>query len=231
MNLLNKMERKFGKFYIPNLMLYIVIGSLVVFVFDYLFPELQVSSYLEFELSAIMQGQVWRVVSFLICPFSSNPIFMLISCYFYWMIGSQLEQVWGGFRFNVFYFTGALATMIVGLISGFATSYYLNLSLFLAFAMLFPNERLLIFYVIPVKAKWIAWFDAAFLLYDLIMLLAVGRWRTSLCIVISFLNIVLFFGGGVIRKMRTNYKNRKVRREWRDVRIKMTSHDDDKDNK
>lgn len=231
MNILNKMERKFGKFYIPNLMLYIVIGSVIVFAFDFLFPELYISNYLYFDRDAIMQGQVWRVVSFLICPFSPNPIFMLISCYFYWMIGSQLEQVWGGFRFNVFYFTGALATMIVGLISGYATADYLNLSLFLAFAMLFPNEQLLFFFFIPVKAKWIAWVDAAFLLYDLIMLLAVGSWKASLCIVISFLNIALFFGGGVIHKMRTNFKNRKVRREWRDVRIKMTSHNDDKDNK
>lgn len=231
MNLLNKMERRFGKYYIPNLMLYIVIGSLVVFVFDYLFPDLYLSSYLYFDRDAVMQGQVWRVISFVLCPFSSTPIFMLISCYFYWLIGSQLEQVWGGFRFNVFYLTGVIGTIIGGFISGYASSDYLNMSLFLAFAMLFPNEQFLLFFFIPVKAKWLAWIDAAFLLYDFVTSLAFGYWQMSLCIAISFINMAIFFGGGVVYKIKTNFKNRKVRREWRDVRIKMTSHDDDKDNR
>lgn len=233
LNLLNKMERKFGKFYIPNLMLYIIIGSVIVFAFDYLFPELYISSFLYFDRAAIMQGQVWRILSFMICPFSSNPIFMLISSYFYWLIGSQLEQVWGGFRFNVFYFTGVIGTMIGGFITGYASAEYLNLSLFLAFAMLFPNEQFLLFFFIPVKAKWLAWIDAAFLIYDFVIALAAGFWQISLCIAISFLNIALFFGGGVINKMKINFKNRKVRREWRDVRIKMISNDkkDDNDNR
>ena len=229
LKLLNKMERKFGKYYIPNLMLYIVIGSLIVFVFDYLFPELYISSYMYFDRAAIMQGQVWRVLSFVLCPFSSNPVFMLISCYFYWLIGSQLEQVWGGFRFNVFYLMGVIGTIIGGIITGFASAEYLNMSLFLAFAILFPNEQFLLFFFIPVKAKWLAWIDAALLVYDFVTALAFGFWQISLCIIISFLNLALFFGGGVISRMKINFKNRKVRRQWRDVRIKMTSHNDDND--
>ncbi|MGN1136354.1 MAG: hypothetical protein ACI4SF_09060 [Oscillospiraceae bacterium] len=232
MNLLNKLERKFGRYYIPNLMLYIVIGNLIVFIFDYLFPELLISSYMYFDRDAVLSGQVWRVLSFILVPFNSNPVFMLISCYFYWLIGSQLEQVWGGFRFNVFYLTGIIGTIIGGFISGYASAGYLNLSLFLAYALLFPNERFLLFFFIPVKAKWLAWIDAAFLLYDMIMTLAFGYWQISLCIIISFLNLALFFGGGVIQRIKVNFKSRKVRREWRDVRIKMTSRDDkDNDNK
>ncbi|MGN0552147.1 MAG: hypothetical protein ACI4I1_02105 [Oscillospiraceae bacterium] len=231
MNLLNKLERKFGRYYISNLMLYIVIGNLIVFIFDYLFPELYLSSYMYFDREAVLSGQVWRVLSFILMPFNSNPIFMLISCYFYWLIGSQLEQVWGGFRFNVFYLTGVIGTIIGGFISGFASAEYLNMSLFLAFAILFPNEQFLLFFFIPVKAKWLAWIDAAFLLYDMITTLAFGYWQISLCIIISFLNIVLFFGGGVVQRIKVNFKSRKVRREWRDVRIKMTSHDDNNDKK
>lgn len=232
MNLLNKLERKFGRYYIPNLMLYIVIGNLIVFIFDYLFPELLISSYMYFDRDAVLNGQVWRVLSFILVPFNSNPVFMLISCYFYWLIGTQLEQVWGGFRFNVFYLTGIIGTIIGGFISGYASAGYLNLSLFLAFAILFPNERFLLFYFIPVKAKWLAWIDAAGLLFVLITTLAGGYWQISLCIIISFLNLALFFGGGVIQRIKVNFKSRKVRREWRDVRIKMTSRDDkDNDNK
>ena len=213
-------------------MLYIVIGNLIVFIFDYLFPELLISSYMYFDRDAVLSGQVWRILSFILMPFNSNPVFMLISCYFYWLIGTQLEQVWGGFRFNVFYLTGIIGTIIGGFISGYASAGYLNLSLFLAFAILFPNERFLLFYFIPVKAKWLAWIDAAGLLFVLIMTLAGGYWQISLCIIISFLNLALFFGGGVIQRIKVNFKSRKVRREWRDVRIKMTSRDDkDNDNK
>ena len=213
-------------------MLYIVIGNLIVFIFDYLFPELLISSYMYFDRDAVLNGQVWRVLSFILVPFNSNPVFMLISCYFYWLIGTQLEQVWGGFRFNVFYLTGIIGTIIGGFISGYASAGYLNLSLFLAFAILFPNERFLLFYFIPVKAKWLAWIDAAGLLFVLITTLAGGYWQISLCIIISFLNLALFFGGGVIQRIKVNFKSRKVRREWRDVRIKMTSRDDkDNDNK
>lgn len=213
-------------------MLYIVIGNLIVFIFDFLFPELFISSYMYFDRDAVLGGQVWRILSFILVPFNSNPVFMLISCYFYWLIGSQLEQVWGGFRFNVFYLTGIIGTIIGGFISGYASAGYLNLSLFLAFAILFPNERFLLFYFIPVKAKWLALIDAAGLLFVLIMTLAGGYWQISLCIIISFLNLALFFGGGVIQRMKVNFKSRKVRREWRDVRIKMTKYDDkDNDNK
>lgn len=231
MNVLNKLERKFGKYYIPNLMLYLIIGNLVVFVFQYLFPELNFESYLNFDRTAIFQGQVWRIISFVLVPFSTNPIFMLISCYFYWLIGSQLEQVWGGFRFNVFYLTGVIGTIIGGLISGYATAYYLNLSLFLAFAILFPNERFLLFYFIPIKAKWLAWIDVAFLLYNMIICFAYGIWASGLCILISFLNIALFFGGNLISKIKINYRSRDVRKAWRDVRIKMSENDNDKNNK
>ena len=95
----------------------------------------------------------------------------------------------------------------------------------------FLLEQFLLFFFIPVKAKWLAWIDAAFLLYDFVTSLAFGYWQMSLCIAISFINMAIFFGGGVVYKIKTNFKNRKVRREWRDVRIKMTSHDDDKDNR
>lgn len=227
MNIFNKLERKFGRYYIPNLMLYIVIGNIVVFVFQYLFPELNFEAYMNFDRELIMQGQVWRILSFVLVPFSTNPIFMLISCYFYYLIGSQLEQVWGGFRFNVFYIVGVIGTIICGLISGYATAYYLNLSLFLAFAILFPNERFLLFYFIPVKAKWLAWIDVAFLSYNMIISFAYGFWASGLCILISFLNIAFFFGGNLISRIKINYRSRDVRRAWRDVRIKMSENNDD----
>jgi hypothetical protein len=231
LKLLNKLERKFGRYYISNLMLYIVIGNIVVFIFAYLFPDLPITSLLYFDRNAILHGQIWRLVSFIFYPYDFNPIFMLISCYFYWMIGSQLEQAWGGFNFNVFYLTGIIGTIIGGFITGYATSYYLNLSLFLAFAAIFPNMQFLLFFIIPIKVKYLAYVDIAFLLWEFI---TVGR-SGKVAIIVAFLNIALFFGGDLFGKIRDRFRYRKTRQNFnrniknvRSSKIRMV-HRDDKD--
>lgn len=223
MNLLSKLERKFGRFYIQNLMLYIVIGNLIVFIFAYLFPDLPITYYLDFDRDAVLHGQVWRVISFIFYPYDFNPIFMLISCYFYWMIGTHLEQAWGSFRFNVFYLTGVIGTLIGGFITGYATSYYLNLSLFLALAAVFPNMEFLLFFFIPIKAKYLAYVDVAFLLWDFIMCCISGQWGSVVSILVAFLNIALFFGGGFINRIKDHFKYRKTRKNFK---INMTHRDD-----
>lgn len=222
LKILNKLERKFGRFYIENLMLYIVIGNVIVFIFTFLFPELSISSYLYFDRVMIMQGQVWRILSFVFIPFDFNPIFMLISAYFYWMIGSNLERAWGGFNFNVFYFTGIIGTIIAGFITGYATNYYLNLSLFLAFAIIFPNVEFLLFFFIPIKAKYLAYVDAALLVWSFFTTDFSGK----MAILVAFLNIAIFFGGDTFNKIRDKFRYRKVRKNFR---IQMSSRDKDDD--
>ena len=193
---LDKLERKFGKYAISGLMLFIVIGMAVVYVFDLVLsmnPDntTYIQQLLTFDLEAIKQGQVWRVISFLILPpYDGIVIFVIFELYFLWLFGEGLEQKWGSFKFNIFYFIGALATITVGLITGFATNTYLNLSLFLAFAIIYPDFEMLLFFVLPVKIKWIGLLDAAIMLYFFIM----GDWTTKLLILISFANIILFFG-------------------------------------
>ena len=121
-NWLNKLERKVGKFSIPNLMNLILVGMAVVFLSD-IFLSVQygttLSSYLYFSRSAIFHGEVWRILSFLFIPINSSPIWILFSMYFYWLIGSGLEREWGSFRFNVFYLCGAIGTILSGLITGY----------------------------------------------------------------------------------------------------------------
>ena len=244
MNILNKLERKFGRFYISNLMLYIVIGTGIVFAFEFLFPDLPISYLLTFDRNAIFHGQIWRIISFIFIPESGNPISMLFWLYLYWMFGSSLESYWGSFRFNVYYFSGVLLAVIAGLITGYATNHYLNLSLFLAMAMLNPNMELMLFFFIPVKMKWLAWIDVALLVYDFIPVWAITyavsaklpfgaflqllgmNWNVRLLIIISLLNIALFFGGDFYRKIRDRFKYRKVRKNFK-KNIKMTSFKDD----
>lgn len=89
-------------------------------------------------------------------PSASTPISLLLTLYLMWLIGHTLEQSWGDFRFNVYYLLGVLGAILAAVITRWGTTYYLNLSLFFAFAMLYPEMRLLLFFIIPVKIKWLA---------------------------------------------------------------------------
>ncbi len=244
MNILNKLERKFGRFYISNLMLYIIIGTGIVFAFQFLFPTLPIYSLLMFDRSAILHGQIWRLISFIFVPGSSGPIGMLFWLYLYWLFGTDLERYWGGFRFNVYYFTGVLLAIIAGFITGYATNEYLNLSLFLAIAILDPNSELLLFFFIPVKMKWMAWVYLVLIAANFIPLYAVSLaisehlsfgyfvqilnsyWDVRISIILSLLNIALFFGGDFFRKVRDKFRYRKVRKNFK-KNIKMTTFKDD----
>lgn len=192
-NWLNKLERKVGKFSIPNLMNLILVGMAVVFLSD-IFLSVQygttLSSYLYFSRSAIFHGEVWRILSFLFIPINSSPIWILFSMYFYWLIGSGLEREWGSFRFNVFYLCGAIGTIISGLITGYVGNTYLNFSLFLAFALLYPDFQVMLFFILPVKMKWLAWLDVAFLALEFLR----SSWSGKLAILFALANILLFFG-------------------------------------
>lgn len=193
---LNKIERKFRKFAISNLMLYIVLGMAVVWIANPILsanPNNTVSLYqlLYFDRDKILHGEVWRVISFIFMP--PSTIFIILTpiiLYFYWFMGSSLESQWGAFKLNVFYFTGIIGCIAAGFIIGFATNEYLNLSLFLAFAILFPNAQLLAFYVIPIKAKWLALIDGIIIIYDFIN----GSFDTRIFIILSIINIIIFFG-------------------------------------
>lgn len=220
MNILNKLERKFGRFGIDNLMLYIVIGTAIVYAFQYLFPTLPLLQYLWFDRDAILGGQVWRIVSFVFLPEGGNPINMLFWLFLYWHIGSNLEGYWGTFRFNLFYFSGVIFSIIGGFLTGFATSYYINLSLFLAMAAVAPDMELRLFYILPVKMKWLALVYVIMIIHSFTL---VG-WGGRIAIVISLLNVILFFGSGFIRKLRDKMKYGKVRRNFK-KNIKMTSYD------
>lgn len=243
MSILNKLNRKFGRFYIENLMLYIVIGTGIVFAFWFLFPDIPLMQYLTFDRDAIFRGQVWRVITFIFVPQSGSPISMVFWLYMYWFIGSSLESAWGSFNFNVYYFLGVLLTAVGGFITGYATNYYINLSLFLAMAIIFPNTQLLLFFFIPVKMKWLAWLDAAMLIYEFIpvslLVYAISVkmplslfWNMMgafngqrLAIFMSMLNLVLFFGGDFFRKIRDKFKYRKVRSNFK-KNIKMTKYEE-----
>ncbi|MGN0327840.1 MAG: hypothetical protein ACI4D4_02540 [Lachnospira sp.] len=162
----NKLERKYSKYAINNLMTYIIILYAVGFVIE-LFANGVYDAYLSLDFAMIMKGQVWRLVTFIIQPPSNSIIFVFFSLYFYYMIGQVLESIWGAFRFNVYFFTGVLlniiAAFIIYLLFGISfnmSTHYINLALFMAFAIEQPDLQVLLFFVIPIKIKWMAILDA-----------------------------------------------------------------------
>ena len=184
-------------FGIPHLMNVIVAGNVIVYVLSMFNPYLV--QMLAFSLPAILQGQIWRVLTFIFLPVnSSNPLFFLLTLYFYWFIGTTLEREWGSTKFTVFYLSGILLTLAAALalsLWGFsmANMYYVNMSMFFAFATLYPNMQVLFFFFLPVKVKWLAWLDAALFAIDIVRYLANGFWMFSLLPLVAVANYVIFF--------------------------------------
>ena len=218
MRWLNRKIDKFGynhpRFGIPNLMLWVVIGSIIVYLLTLIDRTGSLGGYLAFSPTLILRGQVWRLITFvLILPPYGNPLFAAISLYFYFFIGRTLEQQWGTPKFTLFYLCGVLFHIIGGfLVWAFAgqpiyiglSAHYLNLSMFFAFASLYPNMQILLFFLIPIKMKWLAWLDAAYFLYGII----VNPFPIRLLPVIAILNYFLFFGADLIRSIRSLFGRR-----------------------
>ena len=178
MNILDKLERKLGRYAIPGLMRFVIIGTAVAYVLYLINPEYL--SYLYLDPQLVLKGQVWRLITFIFIPTNvGNPLFLLISLYFYYFIGKALEDRWGAFRFNVFYFTGIICAILSSFLLGiYGIPDYLNETLFLAFATLFPEVTVLIFFILPVKVKWLGWLSAVMLLV-LICLAQLSQTRCS----------------------------------------------------
>jgi len=227
-NWVDKLERKWGKYAIPHLMKYMV----VLYIIGFLISAVNYSLYRELltlDFSMILQGQVWRLVTFIIAPPMSfgkslMVIFAIFALLLYYSIGNTLEQVWGTFRFNLFYFGGLLACIISSFISyitvGSAASYlittdYVFLSMFLAYAMLFPEQQLYLYGIIPIKIKWLGIVDAvvmAMQAFDAVKFIMIGgdgiiRGVTQLSIIVcSMANLFILFNAfkykGVTKQQR-----------------------------
>lgn len=209
MNFLDKLERKFGRYCIPNLMLYIMIGNAIAYFCEVLF-RIPILSWIFFHPSLIMKGQIWRIFTWIFIPLYDNPIWFLFFVLLYYSIGRELEYQWGSFKFNLYYLSGIIFSIIAYFIAklffpipelyiNIITATYINLSLFLAYAALFPNMKFLLYGIIPLKVKYLAALDLAYLIVDLIR----GDVGTRLLIIVSLLNFALFFGSILIRGGRT----------------------------
>ena len=208
------LERKLRRYAISDLMKYIVIGQGIVFALLYIWPTLgyRLYSLISLTRAGLMRGQIWRLVTFVFTPPSSSPIFfILFALYFYYMIGIGLENQWGKVKFNLYYLVGMLGSIIAALITGYGSNMFLNLSLFFAYAALYPDEQVLLFMILPIKMKYLAVADAALYLYYFI----VGGASTRVTIVLCLLNVVLFLGGDILNTIRRESRYWKTRYNYR----------------
>lgn len=205
--LLNKMERKFGKYAIHNLSLYIIIG----YVLGYLLKLTGSVEFISLNPDKILHGQVWRLVTWILVPPTRFDFFTIIMLFFYYSLGTSLEKTWGAFRYNMYILSGMLFTVIGSLllyagyvrfgnypaeavgtfVSAAFSTYYINLSIFLAFAACYPDMQVLLYFIIPIKIKWLAYVDVAVLAASFFM----GNAAIKIAIITSLLNFILFFFG------------------------------------
>lgn len=211
MSWLYKLERKFGRLAIPNLMLFVVIGQAGIFLIETLFPVTMAASLINLNTSLVLHGQVWRLLTFIFVPTDSSIWVVLISLYFYYFIGATLEKVWGSFIFGVFYFMNILAAIAAAFITGYGINLFINLSLLVAFAVVSPDYEFLLFFFLRIRAKWFALIEGVFAIVTFIF----SDWSVRAAILGSLLVLALFFWRDVASIFRKATRFRKSRNHFR----------------
>ncbi|ROR29460.1 membrane associated rhomboid family serine protease [Mobilisporobacter senegalensis] len=205
MNFLNKLERKFGRYAIHNFIYYIIVINVGGAILTTINPSFY-NTYLSLDIGKIFEGQVWRLLTFIIQPSilsgGSSILFFALEMYLYYIIGNALENAWGAFRFNLYYISGLLFNILAAVIlylfipipypNGLT---YIYQSMFFAFAVLYPNMQFLIFFIIPVKVKWLAYLYGAFIGYEVISSFTMGIYgvANAISILVALANFLIFF--------------------------------------
>ena len=249
---MSKFEKKFGKYALKNLPLMLIMCYAVGYLVQLINPDFLM--FLTLNPYQILHGQIWRLFTWIIVPPTSLDIFTLIMLYFYYSVGTALEQTWGTYRYNVYIFTGLFLTIlgsfaamglsylfygelladeilageIFRMASEFFSTYYINMSILLAFAATFPRAQILLMLIIPVQMKWMGIAYGVLLVLQLISGTGDAFWdifyRTAL--LVSLLNFLIFWLIS-LNKIHMTPKQMKHRQEFkREVRVnsKITKH-------
>ena len=188
---------------IPNLMLYISLGTGLVYLMTMATQNPTIYAALLFDRTSILRGQVWRLISYPLTYYINNPVMMMISLVCYYSLGRAMENVWGTFRFNLFYLSGIVMMDVYCMIFGCTADVtYLNLSLFLSYATMYPESQFLLLFIIPVKAWIFALVDLVIVVLDLLF----ARFPYNLFSVISIANYLLFFGKDVVNVIPMSWR-------------------------
>ena len=199
-------HRRFG---IPNLMRYVVFLSAAVFLIFLMDRTGGLLYFLYFNPTLIMRGEVWRLISWVLIPLNDNILFTALMLYFYYFIGGTLEREWGTARFTIYYILGMLLNIIYASVLWFVlrspvylAPNFLNLSMFFAFAALYPDHRVMLFFFIPIKMKWMALINLIFFAYSIISNIVIGQIASAFLPIIALLNFVIMCGVDLLQNLR-----------------------------
>ena len=226
---MGKFERKYGKYAIKNLSLMLILCYACGTVISMINPTFLY--YLTLDPYKILHGQVWRLVTWIVSPpSSSNLFFLLITLYFYYSLGTALERTWGDYRCNMYIFSGMIFTVLgsfllmgysylfegatvayygeeyyFSVMASYFSTYYVNMSIFLAFAATFPDIQVLLMFFIPIKVKWMGIIYAAMLVYEFVSY----PYYLRFVIAASLLNFIVFF---ITSRGKIHYSPKQVKR-------------------
>ncbi len=212
-NFINNLERKFGKYAIPNLTMYIIGLYVIGYVMELFSVKYNVIPYITLNPALILQGQVWRIISWVLIPPSGLSVLVIITLIFYYFIGNNMERTMGTFRYNLFVFGGMLfmiigaflaygvnylidpekAALIVTFYSSVFSTYYLQQMVFLAFAICYPEMQVLLMFIIPIKVKWLGIAYGVLLVFECVQGLLTGNYCVFFAIGSQLLNLFLFY--------------------------------------
>jgi hypothetical protein len=218
MSLLSRLESKFGRYAVPNLTMALIAGQVIVYVLQHIdLPgAVPLVSKIALVPDKVLEGQWWRVITYLFDPPKTNPIFAFFAWYIFYLMGVTLESTWGLFRYNVYLAIGYFASLAFAFLCWFATGVpgqaatnaFLYGSVFLAFARLYPDFELQLMFILPVKIKWLAlltWIGYGW------TLVAADSWLTRVMVLAAVLNYLLFFGRDIVRDMRQGHRGMQFR--------------------
>ena len=199
-------NRRFG---IPQMMRYIVIISAAVYLLDMLDLSGTFISYMYFDPDRIIRGQVWRLISWVFIPQMGYLLYFALSLYLYYYIGNTLEREWGTAKFSFYYFSGIIINIIYGFLMWYfakmpfmLTASYLNLSMYFAYAVLFPDNQFMIMFIIPVKVKWLALVNAFYFAYSIYVGLYYRMYSSAFLPLVAILNFFIICGGDLLELLR-----------------------------
>ena len=206
MKFIDKLERKFGRFGIPNLTIYMIVCYVIGYALMIVNPG--ILNWLSLEPAYILRGQVWRLVTWVLYPPSTSGVlwFAIAVLFFYYPIGTSLERTIGTFKYTLYILSGVIFTILGAFILYFLlggnvlvgnvfSTYYISLSTFLAYAMCYPDMQVLLMFIIPVKMKLMAIFYVVIVVYEMIQYVMAGAWYLVIPIVASLLNFIIFYFG------------------------------------
>lgn len=217
MKFLERLEKKIGWLAIPNLIVYILTGNMMVIVMQ-AFAGFDLTPTLAFDWELIMQGQIWRLLSFIFIPpatltGSAMSILIVVLVFmFYLSIGRKTEAAMGSFAFTAYYFFGVFCVIITGILFRIPlTGAYINSTLFLAYAYFYPNDEILLFFILPVKVKYLAYLSG----FALFIQLLVGSWINKLLLISGILNFLLFIAPSLVMDIVDRIRHKKRRMDYR----------------